>query len=40
MSKKDFEDRHDLTPIQFVDVSVVLGQKLILDKIRTYRQKF
>ena len=33
MSKKDFEDRHDLTPIQFVDVSVVLGQKLILDKI-------
>ena len=23
----------DLTPIQFVDVSVVLGQKLILDKI-------
>ena len=33
MSKKHFEDRHDLTPIQFVDVSVVLGQKLILDKI-------
>ena len=33
MSKKDFEDRHDLTPIQFVDLSVVLGQKLILDKI-------
>ena len=33
MSKKDFEDRHDLTPIQFVDVSVVFGQKLILDKI-------
>ena len=33
MSKKHFEDRHDLTPIQFVDLSVVLGQKLILDKI-------
>ena len=33
MSKKYFEDRHDLTPIQFVDLSVVLGQKLILDKI-------
>jgi len=33
MSKKNFEDRHDLTPIQFVDLSVVLGQKLILDKI-------
>jgi len=33
MSKKDFEDRHDLTPIQFVDLSVFLGQKLILDKI-------
>ena len=33
MSKKHFEDRHDLTPIQFVDISVVLGQKLILDKI-------
>ena len=34
MSKKHFEDRHDLTPIQFVDLSVVLGQKLILDKIK------
>lgn len=33
MSKKHFEDRHVLTPIQFVDLSVVLGQKLILDKI-------
>ena len=33
MSKKHFEDRHDLTPIQFVDLSIVLGQKLILDKI-------
>ena len=33
MSKKHFEDKHDLTPIQFVDLSVVLGQKLILDKI-------
>ena len=33
MSKKHFEDRHDLTPIQFVDLSVVLGQKIILDKI-------
>ena len=33
MSKKHFEDRHVLTPIQFVDLSVVLGQKIILDKI-------
>lgn len=33
MSKQYFEDRHDLTPIQFLDLSVVLGQKLILDKI-------
>ena len=33
MSKKHFEDRQVLTPIQFVDLSVVLGQKIILDKI-------
>ena len=33
MSKKHFEDRHVLTPIHFVDLSVVLGQKIILDKI-------
>jgi len=33
MSKKILEDAHDLTPIQFKDLSVILGQKIILDKI-------
>ena len=27
------EDAHDLTPIRFKDLSVILGQKIILDKI-------
>lgn len=33
MSKKTFVGPHDLTPIQFKDLSVILGQKIILDKI-------
>ena len=33
MSKKTFVGAHDLTPIQFKDLSVILGQKIILDKI-------
>ena len=33
MSKKILEDAHDLTPIRFKDLSVILGQKIILDKI-------
>ncbi len=33
MSKKTFVGSHDLTPIQFKDLSVILGQKIILDKI-------
>lgn len=33
MSKKTFVGAHDLTPIQFRDLSVILGQKIILDKI-------
>ena len=33
MSKKTFIGAHDLTPIQFKDLSVILGQKIILDKI-------
>lgn len=33
MSKKTFVSAHDLTPIQFKDLSVILGQKIILDKI-------
>ena len=33
MSKKILEDAHDLTPIRFKDLSVILGQKKILDKI-------
>ena len=33
MSKKTYVGAHDLTPIQFKDLSVILGQKIILDKI-------
>ena len=33
MSKKTYVGPHDLTPIQFKDLSVILGQKIILDKI-------
>ncbi len=33
MSKKVLEDTHNLTPIQLTDLSVVLSQKIILDKI-------
>ena len=33
MSKKTFVGVHDLTPIQFKDLSVILGQKILLDKI-------
>ena len=33
MSKKTFVGAHDLTPIQFKDLSVILGPKIILDKI-------
>ena len=33
MSKKTFIGAHDLTPIQFKDLSVILCQKIILDKI-------
>ena len=33
MSKKILENAHDLTPIRFKDLSVILGQKIILDKI-------
>lgn len=33
MSKKTYIGAHDLTPIQFKDLSVILGQKIILDKI-------
>ena len=33
MSKKVFEDKHDLSPIHLTNLSVVLGQKIILDKI-------
>ena len=33
MSKKTFVGAHDLTPIHFKDLSVILGQKIILDKI-------
>ena len=34
MSKKTFVGAHDLTPIQFKDLSVILGQKIILDKLK------
>ena len=33
MSKKVFEYAQDLTPIQLTNLSVVVGQKIILDKI-------
>ena len=33
MSKKALENTYNLTPIQFKDLSVILGQKIILDKI-------
>lgn len=33
MSKKTYVGAHDLTPIQFKDLSVILGPKIILDKI-------
>ena len=33
MSKKNSDNTHNLTPIQFTDLSIVLGQRTILDKV-------
>ena len=33
MSKKNSDNTHNLTPIRFTDLSIVLGQRTILDKV-------
>ena len=33
MSKKNSDNTHNLTPIRFKDLSIVLGQRTILDKV-------